>query len=139
VILLKESEYVSKMPTRQVIRSENAPKPGGPYSHAIVAEGQFVFVAGQVGTDPKTGKLPEGIAAQTEQALRNLKSILESAGTTLENVVRVGVYLRDIDNFSAMNKVYETFFPKNPPARSTIEAKLAGEFLVEIDCIALKQ
>jgi 2-iminobutanoate/2-iminopropanoate deaminase len=124
---------------KQVIRSENAPKPGGPYSHATVAEGKFVFVAGQVGTDPKTGKMQEGISAQTEQALKNLKSILEAAGTTMDNVVRCGVYLRDIGHFGSMNKVYETFFPRNPPARSTIEAKLAGEFLVEIDCIALKE
>jgi 2-iminobutanoate/2-iminopropanoate deaminase len=124
---------------RQVITSNNAPKPGGPYSHAILAEGKFVFVAGQVGTDPKTGKLADGIEAQTEQALNNVKAILDAAGSSLENVVRVGVYLRDISNFSAMNKVYLKFFPKDPPARSTIEARLVGELLVEIDCIALKQ
>lgn len=131
-------ERVQKL-SRRVIRSENAPKPGGPYSHAILAEGKFVFVAGQVGTDPKTGKLADGVSAQTEQALKNVRSILEAAETTLENVVRVGVYLTDISNFGAMNKVYETFFQNGPPARSTIEAKLVGQNLVEIDCIALKQ
>ena len=124
---------------KQVVRSENAPKPGGPYSQAVVAEGKFVFVAGQVGTEPKTKSLPDGIAKQTEQALNNIKAILSAAGSKLEDVVRVGVYLRNISDFQAMNKVYETFFPQNPPARSTIEAKLAGEYLVEIDCVALKQ
>lgn len=124
---------------KQVIRSENAPKPGGPYSQAVVAEGKFVFLAGQVGTEPKTKSLPEGIAKQTEQALNNIKAVLEAAGSKLEDVVRVGVYLSNIGDFAAMNKVYEQFFPQNPPARSTIEAKLAGEFLVEIDCVALKQ
>jgi 2-iminobutanoate/2-iminopropanoate deaminase len=125
--------------SKQVVRSENAPKPGGHYSQGIVAEGKFVFVAGQVGTEPRTGKLPEGIKAQTEQALKNISAILEASGTSLENVVRAGVYLRDISNFSAMNEVYSSFFPQNPPARTTIEAKLAREFLIEIDCIALKQ
>jgi 2-iminobutanoate/2-iminopropanoate deaminase len=124
---------------KQVVRSDNAPKPGGHYSQGIVAEGKLVFVAGQTGVDPKTGKLPEGISAQTEQTLKNIKAILEAAGTSMDNIVRCGVYLTDIGNFSAMNKVYATFFPQNPPARSTIEAKLVGEFLVEIDCIALKQ
>lgn len=124
--------------TKEVVRTDNAPKPGGAYSQGIVAEGRFVFVAGQVGTEPKTKNLPEGIARQTEQALNNVKAILEAAGTKLENVVRVGVYLRSIGDFAAMNKVYETYFPQNPPARSTIEAKLAGEFLIEIDCVALK-
>lgn len=123
---------------KEIVRTDNAPKPGGPYSQGIAAEGRFVFVAGQVGTEPKTKTLPEGIEKQTEQALNNMKAILEAAGTKLENVVRVGVYLRSISEFAPMNKVYETFFPQNPPARSTIEARLAGEFLVEIDCIALK-
>jgi 2-iminobutanoate/2-iminopropanoate deaminase len=82
----KKVNYV-EMP-KKVVRSENAPKPGGPYSQAIAAQGELVFVAGQVGTDPRTGKLPEGIAAQTEQAL-NSKAILEAAGTKLDYVIRV--------------------------------------------------
>ena len=122
---------------KQVIRTDAAPKPGGPYSQGILAE-KFLFVAGQVGTDPKTGKLVEGIAAQTKQVLENIKAIAEAAGTSLDNVVRVGVYLRDINDFGEMNKVYQTYFSQNQPARSTIQAALAGQFLVEIDCIALK-
>jgi len=122
---------------KQIIRSDNAPKPGGPYSQGILAE-KFLFVAGQVGTDPKTGKLPEGVSAQTKQALENVKAIVEAAGTTLDNVLRVGVYLRDINDFGEMNKMYLNYFSQNQPARSTIQAALVGQFLVEVDCIALK-
>lgn len=122
---------------KQVIRSDNAPKPGGPYSQGVLAE-KFVFVAGQVGTDPKSGKLPEGIAAQTKQTLENVKAIVEAAGATLNDVIRVGVYLRDIQDFSAMNDVYRTYFIQNQPARSTIQAGLVGQFLIEIDCVVLK-
>jgi 2-iminobutanoate/2-iminopropanoate deaminase len=122
---------------KQVIRSDNAPKPGGPYSQGILAE-KFLFVAGQTGTDPKTGKPPEGIAAQTKQTLENVKSIVEAAGATLDNVVRVGVFLRDIQDFSAMNEVYKTYFTQNQPARTTIQSALVGQYLVEIDCIVLK-
>jgi len=122
---------------KQVIWSDKAPKPSGPYSQGILAE-KFLFVAGQTGTDPKTGKLPDGVAAQTKQTLENVKAIVEVAGTTLDNVLRVGVYLRDINDFGEMNKVYQTFFTQNPPARSTIQAALVGKFLVEIDCVVLK-
>jgi len=122
---------------KQVIRSDRAPKPAGPYSQGILAE-KFLFVAGQTGTDPKTGKLPDGVEAQTRQTLENVKAVVEAAGATLDNVVRVGVYLTDIKNFSAMNEVYKTYFTQNQPARSTIQAALVGQYLVEIDCIVLK-
>jgi len=122
---------------KQVIRSDKAPKPGGPYSQGILAE-KFLFVAGQVGTDPITGKPPEGVTAQTKQTLENLKAVVEAAGATLDDVVRVGVYLRDISDFAVMNDVYRTYFTQNQPARSTIQAGLAGQFLIEIDCIVLK-
>lgn len=79
----------------------------------------------------------EGISEQTRQALTNVKSIIEAGGSSLENVVRVGVYLRDIKDFVKMNEVYQTFFPQNPPARTTIQAMLAANFLIEIDAIAL--
>jgi 2-iminobutanoate/2-iminopropanoate deaminase len=123
--------------SKQVIKSENAPKPGGPYSQGILAE-KFLFVAGQTGTDPKTGQLPDGVAAQTKQTLENVKAIVEAAGASLDNVVRVGVYLRDIQDFGAMNEVYKTYFTQNQPARTTIQAGLVRQFLVEIDCIVLK-
>ena len=80
----------------------------------------------------------EGVSAQTKQALENVKAIVEAAGTTLDNVLRVGVYLRDINDFGEMNKMYLNYFSQNQPARSTIQAALVGQFLVEVDCIALK-
>ena len=122
---------------KEIIRSDNAPKPGGPYSQGILAE-KFLFVAGQTGLDPKTGKLPDGVTAQTYQTLENVKAIVEAAGTSLDNVVRVGVYLRDIKDFGAMNEVYKTYFTQNQPARTTIQSVLVGQYLVEIDCIVLK-
>jgi 2-iminobutanoate/2-iminopropanoate deaminase len=122
---------------KQVIRSDKAPKPAGPYSQGVLAE-KFLFVAGQTGKDPMSDKLPEGVAAQTRQTLENVKAIVEAGGATLDDVVRVGVYLRDIQDFAAMNEVYKTYFTQNQPARSTIQAPLVGQYLVEIDCIVLK-
>jgi 2-iminobutanoate/2-iminopropanoate deaminase len=122
---------------RKTISTNKAPRPAGPYSQAIVA-GEFVFVSGQVGLEPSTGNVPEGAAAQLEQAMRNLKSVLESAGCTLENVVRVGLYLRDVNDFQEVNKVYGTFFVSNPPARTTFQASPPGKYLVEVDAVAMK-
>lgn len=116
--------------------NEKWPKPVAPLSPAIIANG-FVFVSGTVGREPLTNKLPEGIEAQTRQTLENIKVILEEAGSSLDRVVRVGVYLRDVDDWSAMNEIYRLFFPNNPPARSTIQAPVHGEYKIEIDCIAL--
>jgi len=144
---LREIHYLNKVRrsfsmistmTRRVVRTENAPKPGGQYSQAIATE-ELVYVAGSLGTDPRTGNLPEGVEAQTRQALTNIKSILEAAGSSMEKVLRVGVYLRDIKDFQTMNTVYSTFFTKDPPARTTIQAVLAGTFLVEVDAVALKE
>ncbi|MHB8567886.1 MAG: RidA family protein [Nitrososphaerales archaeon] len=124
--------------TKAVIRTDKTPKPRGPYSQGIEAE-SFVFVAGQLGMDPATGKLLQGIQEQTRQCLLNIKSILEDSGASLDGVVRTGVYLRNITDIDEMNLVYESFFPQFPPARTTIQASLARpDFLVEIDAIALK-
>ncbi len=114
---------------RKVVKTDSAPKPAGPYSQAIVAD-NFVFVSGQVGVDPRTNSPVEGIAAQTRQALENLRSILEEAGSSLERIVRVGVFLRDINQFSEMNQVYSSFFSNAPPARTTVQAALPGSFLL---------
>ena|SRR5258708_17566241 len=124
--------------SRQVIHSENAPKAAGPYSHAIVANG-FVYTAGQTGIDPATGKLVEGgVAAQTEQVLKNIKAVLEAAGTSLENVVKTTVYLHAISDFQTMNKVYGEHFPTNPPARTTVgDLDLPGGAQVEIETVAV--
>jgi 2-iminobutanoate/2-iminopropanoate deaminase len=121
-----------------VVRTENAPAPfqGAPYNQAI-RTGDLVFVAGQVGLAPGTAA-PEGdIAAQTEQALRNLAAILEEAGSSMENLVKTSVFLQDLDDFAAMNEVYATHVGDRPPARSTFEvAKLPAGALVEIEAIA---
>jgi 2-iminobutanoate/2-iminopropanoate deaminase len=127
-------------PGREVVSAAAAPKAIGPYSQGITA-GDFVFTAGEAGVDPGTGKLVEGgIAAQTRKALQNIQAILEAAGSSLQRVVRCGVFLADIADFQAMNAVYAEFFPadKGPPARTTVQAgKLPMGALVEIDAVAL--
>jgi 2-iminobutanoate/2-iminopropanoate deaminase len=124
--------------SRQVIHAENAPKAAGPYSHAIVANG-FVYLAGQTGIDPATGKLVEGgVPEQTEQIIKNIKAVLEAAGTTLENVVKTTVYLHSISDFQTMNKVYGESFTANQPARTTVgDLDLPGGAQVEIEAIAV--
>ncbi|MCS7286857.1 MAG: RidA family protein [Anaerolineae bacterium] len=122
---------------REIISTEKAPPAIGPYSQAVKA-GNFLFVAGQIGINPATGQLEEGVEAQTRQALLNLKAILEAAGASLDNVVRVGVFLQDLKDFQAMNAVYAEFFPQFPPARTTVQvAALPRGALVEIDAIAI--
>jgi len=120
---------------RQVIRTSEGPQPRGPYSQAIVANG-FVFVAGQGPTNPSTNQLELGdIASETRRTLQNVKAILEGAGSSLADVVRVGVFLANIKDFDAMNAVYSEFFSQDPPARTTVGAQLP-KIKVEIDCIA---
>lgn len=120
---------------RKVIRTSDAPRPLGPYSQAIVSEG-FVFVAGQIPVNPQTNQIEPGdIKSETRLALNNLRSILEAAGSSLKDVVRLGVFLADLNDFAAMNEVFGEFFPENPPARSTVGCALP-KIKVEIDCIA---
>jgi 2-iminobutanoate/2-iminopropanoate deaminase len=111
--------------------------PSAPYSPAIVESG-FVFVSGQGPLDPKTGEYLKGdIQSETRQVFENIRSILEAAGTSMESVVKVNVYLRDINDFGAMNEVYKTYFKTPFPARTTIQAgALPRGFAVEIECIA---
>lgn len=125
------------MPHRP-IHAGNLPKPVGPYSPGMGFD-RLVFVSGQGAIDPATGKLVgAGIAAQTEQCLRNVRAILEAAGSSLQHVLRCGVFLMDIGEFQQMNAVYSRMFGDHRPARTTIQAAgLPGEGLrVEIDCIA---
>ena len=123
---------------KETIHTDKAPKALGPYSQAIKAGG-FIYTAGQVGVDPKTSEIvPGGIEAETRQVLINIKNILEAAGSSLDHVVKTTVNLRDIQDFSAMNGVYATFFPENPPARTTVQvAALPRGVAIEIDTIAL--
>jgi 2-iminobutanoate/2-iminopropanoate deaminase len=121
---------------KKAVFPENAPKPSGPYSPAIVA-GEFVYVSGQGPTDPATGKyVNESVQAETRQVLTNIKNILEAAGASLEQVVKCNVYLADRKDFAAMNEAYREFFPSDPPARTTVEAHPPVEIRVEIDCVA---
>ena len=114
-------------------------KPGDLISPAIIA-GNFVFTSGHVGWVPETHEAPAGIEAQTAQALENLKSVLQAAGTSLEHVVKVNIFLTNIaDDFAAMNQVFRRYFPKNPPARTTVgvAALARPDLLVEIEMVAL--
>ena len=124
--------------TKEVIVAKDAPKAIGPYS-AGVRVGDFVFTAGQLGIDPLTGQfVSDEVVEQTRQALKNLKAILEAGGTALENVVKTTVFLRDMDDFSAMNDVYAEFFTEDFPARSAVQvARLPKDAAVEIEAVAV--
>ena len=125
-------------PTMQTVHTDNAPAAIGPYSQAIVANG-FVFTAGQVPFDPRTMQLVEGdIAAQTEQVMKNVTAILRQAGTDLSSVVKTTVFLRDMNDFAAMNEVYARHFGDHKPARSTVQvARLPRDVAVEIEAVAV--
>jgi 2-iminobutanoate/2-iminopropanoate deaminase len=128
------------MAEKQAVRTEEAPAPfqGAPYSQAIRAGG-LVFVSGQVALTPGASELVgSGVAEQTEQVLANLRAILEAAGSGLDRVVKTTVYLRNLDDFQAMNDVYRRYVGEVPPARATVEVSaLPSGALVEIDAIAL--
>jgi 2-iminobutanoate/2-iminopropanoate deaminase len=119
---------------KKIVMAEKGPKPAGPYSHAVVANG-FVFISGQGPVDPETNTMPDAFADQVRQTFRNVQTILEAAGTSLDNVVKVNAYVTDLTRFQELNKVYGEFFQRNPPARTTVGASLLG-FLVEVDCVA---
>ncbi len=123
---------------REVVSTKDAPQAIGPYSQATKANG-FVFTSGQIAIDPSTQQVITGdIAAQTERVLRNLSEILEAAGSGLGKVVRATVFLKNMNDFEAMNAVYGKYFGSAAPARSTVEvARLPKDVLVEIDVIAL--
>jgi 2-iminobutanoate/2-iminopropanoate deaminase len=127
-------------PVKKVIRTDAAPAPVGPYNQAIVAQG-LVFVAGQISLDPQTGEIVGSgdVAAQTERAMTSLKAILEAAGSSLEDVVKTMVCLKDMNDFAAMNAVYAKYFDEaTAPARVCVEvARLPKDVLVEIDCVAM--
>jgi len=123
---------------KDVVYTPRGPKPIGPYSQAVRANG-FLFVSGQVGFDPQSGEfVGSDVRSQTERVLESLKAILEAAGVTLNHVVKTTVFLKDMNDFPAMNEVYAKYFASAPPARSTVQAaKLPKDALVEIDVIAV--
>jgi len=124
---------------KQIISTQNAPAAIGPYSQGI-AFGDLVFTSGQLPLDPATGKLVDSdIKAATTQVIKNVQAILHEAGSSLDKVLRVTVYLKDMADFAAMNETYGEFFGANPPARTTFQvAKLPMDVAIEIDVVAYK-
>jgi 2-iminobutanoate/2-iminopropanoate deaminase len=123
---------------RQAISTQSAPAAIGPYSQAVKAGG-LLFVSGQIPTDPATGNIVAGdIAAQTRRVFQNIEAILKAAGASFDSVVRTTVYLKDMNDFAAMNEVYGGFFSAPAPARATVQvARLPKDAMVEIDVIAM--
>jgi 2-iminobutanoate/2-iminopropanoate deaminase len=122
---------------KEIVHTDRGPKPIGPYSQAIKASG-FLFLSGQVALDPKTGELTgSDIRQQTERTLENVKGVLEAAGSNLHHVVKVTVFLKDMNDFAPMNEVYGRYFSVAPPARSTVQvSRLPKDALLEIEVIA---
>ncbi|GAN01623.1 endoribonuclease L-PSP [Mucor lusitanicus] len=120
------------------VHTDSAPAAVGPYAQAIKANG-FVYTSGQVALNPATGKVVEGeVKEQTKQVFLNLTEVLKAAGSSLEKVVKTTVFLRDMNDFAAMNEVYASFFPTHQPARSAVQvARLPLDVAVEIECVAL--
>lgn len=125
---------------KRIIKTTDAPEAIGPYSQAVNA-GNFLFVSGQLPIDPLTGKIVENdIEAQTIQSIKNLKAIVEASGKSLEDIVKVNVYLLDMKNFAAMNSVYASFFKKDCPARAAVQvARLPLDAQIEIEAVAYKE
>ena len=125
------------MGARQAVSTEAAPKAIGPYSQAVRA-GSLLFLAGQVPLDPATGSLvPGDVAAQTHRVMRNLKAVIEAAGSSLDAVVKTTIYLADLGDFKTVNEIYGGYFPPPAPARATVQvARLPLDARVEIDAIA---
>lgn len=123
---------------REIVHTDRGPKPIGPYSQAIKANG-FLFASGQVAIDPKTNEFIGGdIRQQTERALENVKGVVEASGSKLSHVVKTTVFLKDMNDFAAMNEVYGKYFSAAPPARSTVAvAGLPKDALVEIEVVAI--
>jgi 2-iminobutanoate/2-iminopropanoate deaminase len=127
--------------TKKIIQTNFAPSPVGPYNQAIVATGKMLFVSGQIAIDPATNKLvyDGDVAKQTEQVMANLAAILKEAGADFEDIVKTGVFLKDMNDFATVNSVYARYFDEaTAPARACVEvARLPKDVLVEIDCIAV--
>jgi 2-iminobutanoate/2-iminopropanoate deaminase len=125
--------------SNQKLFTEKAPKPIGPYSQAIIVDGKFIYTAGQVAIDPATNQLVEGdIKVQTRQVLKNIEAILTAAGASMNSVVKTTVFLKDFNDFGAMNEVYAEFFTGAAPARSTVEvSRLPRDMKVEIETVAV--
>ena len=123
---------------REIISTKNAPQAIGPYSQGIKI-GDFIFTSGQIPINPETGELVCDIQKATRQSLENVKAVLEAAGTTLRNVVKVSIFVKDMNDFALINEIYAEYFNENPPARSCVEvARLPKDAVIEIEAIATK-
>lgn len=124
--------------SREIITTTNAPGAVGPYSQGVIANG-MVFTAGQLGMDPATKQLVAGgVQAQARQSLENVRAVLEAAGSSMDKAVKLTVFLKDMNDFAAVNEVYTTFFSENPPARSAVQvARLPLDALIEIEAVAI--
>lgn len=123
---------------KNIISTENAPKAIGPYSQGISIE-NLVFTSGQIPLDPATGELITEIKAATKRSMLNVKAILEQAGSSLDNIIKATIFLKNIDDFNSVNEVYGEFFKENPPARSCVEiSRLPKDAVIEIEVIAFK-
>lgn len=123
---------------KKVISTDKAPAAIGPYSQAIEVGG-MVYTSGVIPVDPQTGEIPEGSAAQAKQALTNLSNLLQAAGTSMEQVVKTTVFIKEMNDFGAINEVYQTFFEGDYPSRSCVEvARLPKDVMLEIEAIACK-
>ena len=124
--------------TKEVINTNNAPEAIGPYSQGVIV-GDFVYTSGQIPLNPVTGELVTDIKLATKQSMENIKAILEEAGTSLNNVVKTSIFLKDLNDFEAVHEVYGTYFIENKPARSCVQvAKLPKDAVIEIEAIAVK-
>lgn len=125
---------------KEIIFTQNAPNPIGPYSQGVVVNsGKLFFTSGQIGLKPN-GEMASGIAEQTEVVMQNLEHLLHKAGTSLQEVIKTTIYLQDLNDFATVNEIYGKYFTENPPARSTVQvARLPKEALVEIEIIATCQ
>ncbi|AET66165.1 endoribonuclease L-PSP, putative [Desulfosporosinus orientis DSM 765] len=124
---------------KQTLNTQNAPAAIGPYSQGVKV-GNLIFTSGQLPINTQSGELVADIEGATKQSLDNVKAILEASGSSMDKVVKTVVFLRDMNDFAAMNAVYATYFPNNPPARSAVQvARLPKDAIVEIEAIALAE
>lgn len=123
---------------KKIVSTTDAPGAIGPYNQAVIS-GNMVFTAGQIALDPTNGQIVgDDIASQTEQVMKNLTAILTAAGSSMQSVIKTTVFLKSMDHFPEMNKIYGAYFPDDPPARSTVEvSRLPKDVLVEVECIAI--
>lgn len=123
---------------KQVINTANAPAAIGPYSQAIEVN-EMIYTSGQIPVEPKSGQVPFGIEAQAEQVMKNMKNLLEAAGSSMEQVIKTTVFIKDMEDFGKINEIYAAYFKGECPARSCVEvARLPKDVLIEMEAVAVK-